>query len=151
VIHGAVSLVRPQKESKDILIDVHVAAGVRRVFGPEARLTQVVLNLLLNALDALEGAGKVEIRVEPTADDQMVCLSVLDDGPGIAPKIEQTLFEPFTTTKPVGTGTGLGLAVTHAIVDALLGTIEARNRPEGGACFEVRLRQVPASSMRAAV
>ena len=89
----------------------------------------------------------MEIRARPSADGQAVSLCVLDDGPGIA----HTLFEPFTTTKPVGKGTGFGLAVTHAIVDALQGTIEARNRPEGGACFEVTLRQVPAPGLRAVV
>jgi C4-dicarboxylate-specific signal transduction histidine kinase len=151
VIRDAVSLLRPQKESKDIAIEVAVDQAVRPVLGPQRRLTQIVLNLLLNALDALDGAGKVEIRVQVSPDDKTVVLSVLDDGPGIAPSIEHTLFDPFTTTKAVGKGTGLGLAVTHAIVDALQGTIEARNRPEGGACFEVRLRQIPPSSMRAAV
>jgi two-component system NtrC family sensor kinase len=150
VIRDAVSLVRPQKESKDIVIDVRVEPEVRRVVGPQRRLTQIVLNLLLNALDALGGAGHVEIRVETSDDDQLAVLRVLDDGPGIAPGIQHALFEPFTTTKAVGKGTGLGLAVTHAIVDALQGTIEGRNRAEGGACFEVRLRQVPPSSMRAA-
>jgi len=151
VIRDAVSLVRPQKESKDIAIEVTVEPHVRRVLGPQPRLTQIVLNLLLNAVDALGGAGKVEIRVEASADDEHVLLSVLDNGPGIAPSVQHALFDPFTTTKPVGKGTGLGLAVTHAIVDALQGTIEGRNRPGGGACFEVRLRQVPASSVRAAV
>jgi two-component system, NtrC family, sensor kinase len=149
-IHDAVSLVRPQKDSRDIVIDVQVDANVRRVFGAQRRLMQVVLNLLLNAIDALAGAGRVEIRVQAEADGGTLSLRVQDDGPGIAPEIANVLFEPFSTTKPPGKGTGLGLAVTHAIVDALDGTIEARNRAEGGACFEVRLRQVPAASMRAA-
>jgi C4-dicarboxylate-specific signal transduction histidine kinase len=154
VIRDAVSLVRPQKASKAIAIDVSVGAEVRHVFGPSRRLTQIVLNLLMNALDALTETsrpGRVEIRVQADPErPDLVSLQVIDDGPGLDAAIEQTLFEPFTTTKPVGKGTGLGLAVTHAIVDALGGTIEARNRSEGGACFEVRLRQVPASSLRAA-
>jgi C4-dicarboxylate-specific signal transduction histidine kinase len=150
VIKDAVALVRPQKASQRIAIDVQIDPQVRDVFGAPRRLTQILLNLLLNALDALSGAGRVEIRVAPHADGGVVSLCVLDDGPGIAPEIAHTLFEPFTTTKPVGKGTGLGLAVTHAIVDGLQGTIEARNRPEGGACFEVTLRQVPARGLRAA-
>jgi two-component system NtrC family sensor kinase len=150
VIRDAVSLVRPQKSSKAIAIEVSVDPEAQLVFGPSRRLTQIVLNLLLNAVDALGGAGRVEIRVAACPDDPArVSLQVLDDGPGLDPAIEQTLFEPFTTTKPVGKGTGLGLAVTHAIVDALGGTIEARNRKAGGACFEVRLRRAPASLLRA--
>jgi two-component system NtrC family sensor kinase len=150
VIRDAVGLVRPQKLSKDVAIDLFVDPAARRVYGSARRLTQVALNLLLNALDALAGSGRVEIRVETNADDTL-SLRVSDDGPGIAPEIAASLFEPFTTTKPAGKGTGLGLAVTHAIVDALQGSIEARNRTEGGACFEVRLRQVPVPAVRAAV
>ena len=149
VIRDAVALVRPQKESRDVAIDVVVDDSVRRVIGPQGRLTQVVLNLLLNAVDALHGAGRIEIRVDANASH--VVLRVADDGPGIAPGIQHALFDPFTTTKPVGRGTGLGLAVTHAIVERLQGSIEARNLERGGACFEVRLRQAPTSGARAAV
>jgi two-component system NtrC family sensor kinase len=149
-IHDAVSLVRPQKDSRDIVIDVAVDADVPRVLGAQRRLMQVVLNLLLNAIDALAGSGRVEIRVHTDAAARSVLLRVQDDGPGIAPEIANVLFEPFSTTKPPGKGTGLGLAVAHAIVDALQGTIEARNRSEGGACFEVRLQPAPSESMRAA-
>jgi two-component system NtrC family sensor kinase len=151
VIRDAVALVRPQKESKDVTIEISVDARVGRVQGPARRLTQIVLNLLLNAVDALHGAGRIEIRVEPTPDAHDVLLSVADNGPGIAPSVAHTLFDPFTTTKPVGRGTGLGLAVTHAIVERLAGSIEARNREQGGACFEVRLPQARSSGIRAAV
>jgi two-component system NtrC family sensor kinase len=148
-IADAVGLVRPQRTSKDVAIEVVIAPQLRRVFGSQQRLTQVVLNLLLNALDALAGAGRIEIRVEAEPDGQRVCLRVSDDGPGIAPEIAHELFEPFSTTKPPGKGTGLGLAVAHAIVDALDGTIEAHNRTEGGAVFEVRLRQVSEQARQA--
>ena len=151
VIRDAVALVKPQKESKDIAIDVRVAASVHSVLGPQRRLTQIVLNLLLNAVDALQGAGHIQICVELCPDGEFVSLRVMDDGPGIAPGIQHTLFDPFTTTKPVGRGTGLGLAVTHAIIERLQGTICARNLEQGGACFEVQLRRAPATSMRAAV
>jgi C4-dicarboxylate-specific signal transduction histidine kinase len=140
VIQDAVNLVRPQKESKDVAIDVNVDAAVRRVIGPQHRLTQVVLNLLLNALDALSGRGHIEIRVTLDSDGKHALLCVQDDGPGIPAEMLDKLFDPFTTTKPVGKGTGLGLAVTHAIVDGLAGSIRADNRSEGGARFEVRLR-----------
>jgi two-component system, NtrC family, sensor kinase len=139
VIDDAVSLVRPQKESKDIAIDVAVDPRTGNVIGSQHRLTQIVLNLLLNAVDALEGRGRIEVRVEPR-DQTHVSLSISDTGPGIANDMQDKLFEPFTTTKPAGKGTGLGLAVTHAIVESLGGSIRASNRAEGGACFVVQLR-----------
>jgi C4-dicarboxylate-specific signal transduction histidine kinase len=138
VIADAVNLVRPQKESRDVKIDVALSADVGLVVGPQAKLTQVVLNLLLNALDAL--AGKGSVRIDARRDGDAVVLTVHDDGPGIPAEILDRLFEPFTTTKPPGKGTGLGLAVSHALVEGMGGTITAENPPDGGASFEVRLR-----------
>jgi two-component system, NtrC family, sensor kinase len=156
VIGDAVNLVRPQKQSKDVSIEVTIDPRTRRVVGPQHRLTQVVLNLLLNALDALGGRGgrggrgRIEIRVAPAAvavgGEPQVVVTIDDDGPGIAADMLDKLFDPFTTSKPPGEGTGLGLAVSHAIVDSLSGTISARNRDSGGASFELRLREARAAS-----
>jgi C4-dicarboxylate-specific signal transduction histidine kinase len=140
VIDDAVNLVKPQKDSKDIAIHVAIDPATSEVLGPRHRLTQITLNLLLNALDALEGKGRIDVRAEPSADGASVSLFVMDTGPGIADEMKDKLFDPFTTTKPAGKGTGLGLAVTHAIVQGLGGTIAVHNREQGGACFEVRLR-----------
>jgi two-component system, NtrC family, sensor kinase len=140
VIGDAVNLLRPQKESRDVQIVVSIAEDTPRVRGPQHRWTQVVLNLVLNALDALAGKGRVEVRARRSDDAEQVILIVEDDGPGIAPEMLDTLFDPFTTTKAAGKGTGLGLAVTHAIVERMSGTITARNKSGGGALFEVRLR-----------
>lgn len=143
VIADAVNLVRPQKESKAVEIEVGIEPGLGRVLAPQHRLTQVLLNLLLNAVDALEGRGTV--RIEARAEPGGGCLlAVSDDGPGLPAAVLARLFEPFTTTKPPGKGTGLGLAVCHALVEAMGGHIAAGNRPEGGARFEVRLRAAPA-------
>ena len=150
VIDDAVNLVKPQKESKDIAIEVEIDPRIAQVVGPRHRLTQIVLNLLLNALDALEGKGRIEVRAQPSTDGAGVSLLVMDSGPGIAPAMRDKLFDPFTTTKPAGKGTGLGLAVTHAIVEALGGRIDARNRAQGGACFEVQLRAQRALESRSA-
>lgn len=143
-IDDAVKLVRPQKDSRDVRIDVEVQAGLGEVVGSRARLTQVVLNLLLNAIDALAGHGQITISAQRSADADAALLRVCDDGPGIAPEIAARLFEPFSTTKPAGKGTGLGLAVTHTIVEGLGGSIRAGNREQGGAWFEVRLPLAPA-------
>jgi signal transduction histidine kinase len=139
VIEDAVSLVRPQKASRCVEIAIAVDPDVGEVLGSRARLTQVVLNLLLNALDALNGSGRVHLSVQRDERANAALLRVRDDGPGIAAEIAERLFEPFNTTKPVGKGTGLGLAVTHAIVEGLGGSIEGWNEPTGGACFQVSL------------
>ena len=155
-IDDAVKLVRPQKESRAVQISVDVQASLGEVVGSRARLTQVVLNLLLNAVDALEGQGQIAISAQIAAEADAAVLRVSDDGPGIAPEIAHHLFEPFSTTKPAGKGTGLGLAVTHTIVEALGGSIRAGNGEKAGAWFEVRLPlapqgSAPPASMRAAV
>ncbi len=143
VVEDAVNLVRPQKESKGVEIDVAMPERLGRVVGPQHRLTQVVLNLVLNAVDAVDGAGKVRIAVEGL-DDAHCTLRVDDDGPGIDPEVVDHIFEPFMTTKPAGKGTGLGLAVSHALIEAMGGTISARNLERGGARFEITLKRASA-------
>jgi two-component system, NtrC family, sensor kinase len=141
VVEDAVKLVGPQKDLRRIDIERRFDDRLPRVRGLAARHTQILLNLLLNAADALPDGG--EIRVEVTREDDVVRLTVADTGPGIPEHVLGQLFEPFVTTKPVGKGTGLGLAVCHTIVDQLGGTIRAENPKEGGARFEVRLPAIP--------
>jgi two-component system, NtrC family, sensor kinase len=146
VVDDAVRLLRPQRASRDVQIVVSIDPRTPRVRGPQHRLSQVVLNLVLNALDALAGKGRVDVRAFPSDDGQSVVFVVEDDGPGIAADMLDKLFDPFTTTKPTGQGTGLGLAVTHSIVHGLSGSISVRNKPQGGALFEVRLRSAERAS-----
>jgi signal transduction histidine kinase len=107
----------------------------------EARLGQVVLNLLLNAAQAIpEGdAQNNEIRVVTRVAGGFVALEVRDTGPGIARDAREHLFEPFFTTKPIGLGTGLGLSICHGIVTALGGRIEVDSEEGHGATFRVLL------------
>lgn len=137
VVREAVALVKPQKAFHRIDIEVEGASGSSRVRGGEARLMQVFLNLLLNAADAIDGAGKIAVRVRNEGEQVVVELD--DDGPGIPAEVREQIFEPFVTTKPVGKGTGLGLAVCHTIVERAGGTITADNLPGRGARFTVRL------------
>jgi two-component system NtrC family sensor kinase len=95
------------------------------------------MNLLNNAIDAVDGAGTIEIRTERNSD--VFRLVVGDNGPGLAPGIADRIFEPFFTTKPVGKGMGLGLAISYRIVQAHKGTIEARARDGGGTEFIVTI------------
>ena len=139
VIEGARALVGPQRNLRDVRIQIELAEGIPLVRGSADRLTQVVLNLLLNAGDALEGEGQVTVRAVHDEANGQVVLTVEDDGPGFAADVMDTLFEPFVTTKPVGQGTGLGLAVSYTIVEHLGGTLIARNREGGGACIQATL------------
>ncbi len=105
------------------------------------RLGQVLLNLLLNAADAIEDAkvqdGRVAVRAEVVGE--RVRVLVEDNGPGIAAEHLPRLFTTFFTTKEPGKGTGLGLALSRQYVEAFGGTLRAENRPEGGARFIVEL------------
>jgi signal transduction histidine kinase len=107
------------------------------VRGYTRQLQQVVLNLLLNALDAMEEGGCVTLALEPREGG--LALSVTDDGRGIPPEHQEHLFEPFFTTKPAGKGTGLGLYLTHSIVVAHKGTITVETQPGKGTCVKVCL------------
>jgi signal transduction histidine kinase len=103
-------------------------------------LGQAVLNLLLNAAEAIEGGGTVFVKYGPPpegSDARQFHLLVRDTGPGIESKILDRIFNPFFTTKD--TGTGLGLAIVHRIIEAHEGTITATNEEAGGAKFEIKV------------
>jgi signal transduction histidine kinase len=108
------------------------------VFGRAQQITQVVLNLIVNAAQAIEHEHG-EIRVSTTEDGGFVVVSVRDNGCGMSRSQMDKAFEPFFTTKPVGTGTGLGLAVVHGIVKAHGGTVTIESDVGKGTCFTVRL------------
>lgn len=137
VVEDAVRLVGPQKDLRQVTIERRFEEGCPRARGSAARLAQVVLNLLLNAADAIDGEGTIVLEV--AEEDDVVRLSVQDTGPGIPPEIRGHLFEPFVTTKPTGQGTGLGLAVCHTLIEQMGGTLRVESPPEGGARFIVRL------------
>lgn len=117
-------------------IVVETAAHDLRLTCDPARLRQVVINLLMNGLQAVSAGGEVRISAA-VSNDAMTEIAVSDNGPGIAPDCLDRIFNPFYTTK--ATGTGLGLAIVHRIVEAHGGTITAGNGPQGGACFVVRI------------
>jgi signal transduction histidine kinase len=98
----------------------------------------IVLNLLLNALDAVEdNRGVIDLSVEVDHDKKMVCLRVEDNGCGIDKGNLELIFDPFFSTKEIKKGTGLGLAVIYGYMHELGGTVQAGNRPEGGAYFDL--------------
>jgi two-component system NtrC family sensor kinase len=100
-------------------------------------VNQVLMNLLANALYAIEGRGRIVITT--TEVEGMFSISVCDTGKGIPEAIRHRIFEPFFTTKPLGQGTGLGLAISYGIVQAHRGTIEVRSKENVGTEFIIRL------------
>src|SRR5262245_51069827 len=150
VARKAVGLARHRIERKGIALVEHLpAAGVATVFGDPNELQQVALNLILNSADAIPepgarpgGAGRIEIEVSVEGDANV--LRVADDGMGMTPEVQAQCFDLFFTTKEVGEGTGLGLAVVHNIVTNHGGRIELESAPGKGTSFRVLLPREPA-------
>jgi len=113
------------------------------------RLEQVLINLIGNAADAMKDTTERVLTISVRRDegqDPPLRLDVADSGPGVPEAVRERLFEPFFTTKEVGVGLGLGLAISRDIVREFHGELEASNRPEGGACFTLRLPLPPTES-----
>jgi len=111
-------------------------------------LEQVLLNLVLNALQAMPAGGVLTVEVRSSGDS--VCVTIADTGPGIPESLQQHLFEPFRRARPDGTGTGLGLFLSAALVRKCDGTLSVRSEPGKGAAFTVQLRSAASGASRAA-
>lgn len=139
IVRNTVELATPAIEKKQAKVKI-VGDDVFWIVGDPTLLGQAMLNLVLNAVDAVENNGTVEIEYvrPPTTSDARQChVIVKDNGPGIPPAVLERIFNPFFTTKD--TGTGLGLSIVHRVVEAHDGTIVVTNRDDGGgAKFEVR-------------
>jgi signal transduction histidine kinase len=155
VVRKAAALAKHRTDKKEVLLEERLpAAGTVTVFGDPHELQQVALNLLLNAADAVPGAsrrgrgpgeGRVEVEVKTEGDQAL--LRVSDDGVGMTPEVQAQCFDLFFTTKEVGEGTGLGLAVVHNIVSNHGGRIELESAPGRGTTFRVYLpRETPAGA-----
>ncbi len=138
VIRELAAVVRTDALLRNIGIELDLAAEPLSVRGDQVQLQQVMLNIILNAIDAMSarGAGG-RIRIRTARKDDEVRVSVRDEGAGIPAATLPHIFEAFYTTKP--TGMGMGLAICRAIVEAHGGRIWALNDPEGGATFEFSL------------
>ena len=130
-----------QRVSNISIIDA-LASGLPQVFADGHQVQQVLLNLVINAEQAMlsaHGRGVLVVRSWQDADRETVILEINDDGPGIPEDVQPKIFDPFFTTKEVGQGTGLGLTVAYAIVQEHGGRIRLESRPDRGASFYVEL------------
>ena len=137
VVESFVRLTRAALGSR-IQVQFAGAAGLPAVLADRAQIEQVLMNLLLNARDAMPDGGTIQVGVE-TAVGHRVQFRVRDTGHGMTPEVMSRLCEPFFTTKPVGVGTGLGLSTARAIVHQLGGELEIASAPGEGSEFRVRL------------
>jgi two-component system NtrC family sensor kinase len=135
VVDEALSIAKYYQRTKDRAITTDVPADLAPIRGVRDHLTQVVLNLVLNAIDATGRGGRIHLEGREEAGD--VVLSVEDDGRGISPDDSSRLFQPYFTTKP--SGTGLGLFVSRQIVEEMGGRLTFRSEPGQKTTFLVRL------------
>jgi two-component system sensor histidine kinase HupT/HoxJ len=138
VARSAVALLEPWARRQEVTVEVD---GDPEIFvkGRRSELSQVVLNLLTNAIQASE-KGTVQVKTERRGGD--VCVSVTDDGPGVDEAQMETIFEPFFSTKPEGEGTGLGLAISRSIATSHGGRIELLSG-HWGSIFSLVLPALP--------
>jgi len=138
VMDDTLQLLEPQlrRSQMNIVRDFNLA--IPKTYGSSGKLQQVFTNLILNARDASPEGGDVRLKTR-TADDESILIEVSDDGIGIAPENLAKIYDPFFTTKGVGRGTGLGLAVTYGIVQEHSGHISVDSVPGRGTTFRISL------------
>jgi two-component system sensor histidine kinase HydH len=136
VLGAVAGLLRGRAEKQRVAVRVETPPGQIPVLAYPGQFRQVFMNLALNALDAMPAGGTLAVRVRGL-DPGRLEVEVADTGPGIPREMVPRLFQPFASTKD--TGLGLGLAISRRIVEDHGGTLDAENRPDGGASFFVRL------------
>ncbi len=144
VVERVAQLVGLNDDSSNVRISVEATPDLPRVTCDEDKIHQVLLNLVRNAIEAVDGNGHVHVRIQPgqlsgpgRQPVEAVEIRVEDDGPGLSPEALQKLFIPFYTTK--SQGTGLGLPISRRLVEAHGGELTARSNPRGGTRVTVRL------------
>ena len=127
--------------SRQIVLDLELAPSLPRVLGDRVQLQQVMLNLLMNAFEALENVAIKRVILRTDADDSTVRVSVIDHGVGLTDEQLPRMFEPFYTTK--ADGMGLGLAICQTIMNAHDGTVAVQRNVERGTTFSFSLPALP--------
>jgi histidine kinase len=154
VLERAFEIFSQQLKVRGIDVQWQIDPDLPRVMGNPSRLEQVIINLLINARDAIEERTDLEpdssnprkIFLVTTREAKTVRLSVCDTGIGVPEPIRSRVFEPFFTTKKVGKGTGLGLSISYSIVKECGGMIDVSENPGGGSCFNLHFPLVKATS-----
>ncbi|XZE19604.1 ATP-binding protein [Pirellulaceae bacterium SH449] len=149
LVHQVGKFLRPLLDAR-IELNIECSQENQPILADPSQLQQVLVNLCLNARDAIDGAGFISIRSQMAALDKRkahvmgrvtgelaVCISVSDSGCGMSPEVCAKVFDPFFTTKPIGKGTGLGLSVVHGIISDHAGAIEIDSELKKGTSFHL--------------
>ena len=137
VVGHVCELLRPEAAARGIEIVMKVPETIPALTADPVQLTQALVNLMINAIQAVEGRGRVEVSAHVDADNGMLTIEIRDSGPGVTLEKQSAIFEPFYTTK--AEGSGLGLWIVQQIITAHGGSVAASNAPNGGAVFAVHL------------
>ncbi|MDT5123994.1 MAG: hypothetical protein QOC96_3476 [Acidobacteriota bacterium] len=143
VLDDTLQLLEPQLRRNQIEIVRDYDSNIPQAYGNAVKLQQIFTNLILNARDAIPEGGRITISTSSTTEDTLV-VEVTDTGIGIAPENVAKIYDPFYTTKGVGRGTGLGLAVSYGIVQEHSGHITVESTPGKGTTFRITLPTVSA-------
>jgi signal transduction histidine kinase len=135
VIENTTKLIRSQKEYRLISIEENLDLHLPLMMGDKNQLQQVILNLVLNACEAMPDGGILQL--ETSSDEETVQVVIKDNGCGIKREDQEKIFDPFFTTKPLGKGTGLGLSVTYGIIQSHNGSIDIESEENQGTTFVI--------------
>ncbi|MGN6369233.1 MAG: sensor histidine kinase [Phycisphaerae bacterium] len=139
VVTKALEVLRFDRRLKHARIDIHLDPAVPVMRIQPAALEQVIINMAINAADAMENTPEPRLEIQTAVSPDEILLKIKDNGPGIPADIRDRIFEPFFTTKPVGKGTGLGLSISYSLIQKHEGRIEVESTPNRGTAFTVRL------------
>ena len=141
VLEQTMELLQNQARINNIAIQKDFAPDLPIIAADQSRLQQVFLNLIGNAIDAIESDGKKSgfVQITTRKEGQSIVIRLEDDGPGIPKEYERKIFDPFFTTKKTGKGTGLGLSISYNIIEKMGGVIVYESRVPNGAVFKINI------------
>ncbi|KPK70099.1 hypothetical protein AMJ82_04000 [candidate division TA06 bacterium SM23_40] len=139
LVESALGLLEDQALFQNINVGRRLAPSLPEIMADGNQLVQVFINIMLNAAEAMEGRGDLLLATRLGGDGRYVEVEITDTGPGIPEDVVEKLFEPFYTTKEVGSGTGLGLSISYGVIERHGGTIQVRSQVGEGATFIIRL------------
>lgn len=139
VIADTLEIIAPRLKAADAKLTVQLDGENLVVQAGPVRLQQVLVNIISNAADAVEGLDNREILLTANAQERHIVIEIRDHGPGVPAAIAERIFDPFFTTKGVGKGLGLGLSISYNIIKDFGGNLAVNTHPEGGAVFRIVL------------
>ena len=149
-MHDTLEIIAWRLKAADADLQLDLGLHPPVVRAGSVRLQQVLVNVISNAADAVEGLNDRRIEVSAFESAGKVVLTVRDFGPGVPAAIAERIFDPFFTTKGVGKGLGLGLSISYNIIKDFGGSLTVENHPDGGAEFRIELQSAAGAMPEAA-